>query len=340
MAQYAQTLADYTASGRTYRDTGLKILGAKDSDGCVDDGMTVKQWGNDIDKAAPFPAAAIEVFRLQPVAAAYRIASAYVNLVKDRGGPRFRCLAGAMEQVATMDALRESIILPELPYFREYVRKVRDGELSGWGDNVLLDYIDSLSPGQERTELLLIAQWSQTVNRNVERDVSYLPPFQVATETIRREHDEGIDILIVSGTPETHLRTTWEEHGMLDIVRGVFGRESKKKKDHLVAAMKQGGYDRAIMFGDAQGDNKGRKEANEALGENLIRFYPIRAGLEEQDWQWFNDTFVEPGRVHEYDAAAEAEAIARFEANLKRPWKPKLSEIRPDMKLFEMFPLE
>jgi phosphoglycolate phosphatase-like HAD superfamily hydrolase len=133
--------------------------------------------------------------------------------------------------------------------------------------------------------------------------------------------------MIVSGTPEDHLRETWAQHGLAGSICGVFGRESGKKDVQLIGAMQAAKaqlgrfYDTAIMFGDAPGDEKARRRAAEALGVR-IAFFPIRAGHEEDDWGWFADQIMESGDLDAYTEAVEAERIAAFRENLDRPWRP------------------
>ena len=184
-----------------------------------------------------------------------------------------------------------------------------------------------MSEGEEKTELELVAAWSRKVNEYVSSDCPYIKPYAAAVEAIRAAKDQGIDCMIVSGTPEEHLRETWKQHGLTDCIRGVFGRESGKKDAHLAAAMEKARerfgrpYDTAIMFGDAPGDDKARKKASEKLGVR-IAFMPIRVGFEEEDWRWFLDDFIRPGKVTEYTEEVEAERIKAFRENLNRPWDP------------------
>jgi len=134
--------------------------------------------------------------------------------------------------------------------------------------------------------------------------------------------------MIVSGTPEEHLRETWKQHGLLGSILGVFGRESGKKNDHLNAALNAAErdlgrkYDLTIMFGDAPGDDRARKKAADESGTE-IRFMPIRVVYEQEDWAWFTDTFITPGKVLDYSADVEKERVEMFYANLNRPWKPE-----------------
>ena len=68
-------------------------------------------------------------------------------------------------------------------------------------------------------------------------------------------------------------------------------------------------------------DDKARKKASEKLGVR-IAFMPIRVGFEEEDWRWFLDDFIRPGKVTEYTEEVEAERIKAFRENLNRPWDP------------------
>lgn len=319
-----EKLEDYKPSGNKYRDTDKYVLFGVDSDGCVDKGMRYKHGG-------PFPRAGIEVFKLGAIAEAWRIAWAYVNEIQDRGCPRFKALAYTVDRVREMPLVKEAqangvITVPDLNYHKNYLKNV--AEHKGFGDNVLHDHIESLSGGEEKAELELVSKWSKLVNEYVESDCPYIKPFDKAIKAITLAHREGIDAMIVSGTPETHLRETWKQHGLLDCILGVFGRESGKKNDHLNAAMNAAErdlgrkYDLAIMFGDAPGDDKARKKASDESGVE-VRFMPVRVGYEQEDWEWFIANFMEPGKVLEYTSDVENERIDMFYQNLKRSWRPE-----------------
>ena len=318
-----EKLEDYRASGNTLQGTDSYVLFGIDSDGCVDKGMRYKHGG-------PFPRSGIEKFGLEPIAEAWRIAWAYVNEIEDRGCPRFKALAATVLRAAEMPVVQEAeqngvATVPRLNHLRAYLENVASDK--GYGDNVLTDTIAGLPDGEEKAELQMVAEWSVMVNAYVSTDCPYIKPFANAIDAIKLAKDKGVDCLIVSGTPEEHLRGTWEQHGLTDSILGVFGRESGKKDAHLMAAMNAAKaqlgrmYDVAIMFGDAPGDDKARNKASDALGAR-IGFMPIRVGYEEEDWDWFNSNFLTPGKVADYTEAVEAERIAAFRENLNRPWRP------------------
>ena len=318
-----ERLEDYTPGTAAYRDTGLHVLFGIDSDGCVDKGMRYKHGG-------PFPRAGIECFQLAPIAEAWRIAWAYVNEIEDRGCPRFKALAQVVDRVLEMPVVQEAekngvVRVPRMRHLKAYLEEVAAEK--GYGDNVLVDYLAVLPDGEEKTELELVAEWSRMVNAYVSSDCPYIRPFTNAIEAIKLARNEGIDCMIVSGTPEEHLRETWEQHGLTGSIRGVFGRESGKKDVQLTgtmsAAEKQWGktYDVVIMFGDAPGDDRARKKAAEVAGRP-VRFMPIRVGREEADWAWFAENFLRPGRVHAYTEEVEGERLKEFYKNLDRAWDP------------------
>ena len=323
LPELPEKLDEYTAGEQTYRNTGSHVLFGIDSDGCVDKGMRYKHGG-------PFPRAGIDCFNLAPIAEAWRIAWAYVNEIEDRGCPRFKALAQVVDRALEMPIVREAekngvVTVPRLPFLKAYLENVASEK--GYGDNVLEEYLKDLSDGDEKEELKLVAEWSRTVNANVSTDCPYIAPFPNALAAIKLARTEGIDCMIVSGTPEEHLRETWEQHGLTRAIRGVFGRESGKKDVQLVGAMraaeKQWGntYDIVIMFGDAPGDDRARKKAADIMGVP-VRFMPIRVGFEQEDWTWFSDTFLKPGQVNAYTEAVEQERLKAFYENLNRAWNP------------------
>ncbi len=318
-----ERLEEYRPGSVTYRNTGLRVLFGIDSDGCVDKGMRSKHGG-------PFPRAGIECFGLAPIAEAWRIAWAYVNEIEDRGCPRFKALAQVVDRALEMPVVQEAekngvVRVPRLEHLKAYLENVAAEK--GYGDNVLADYLSALEDGPEKAELAQVAEWSRLVNAYVSSDCPYIPPFPNAIAAIKRAKAEGIDCMIVSGTPEEHLRETWEQHGLTGAIRGVFGRESGKKDVQLVGAVRAAerilgqGYDIVIMFGDAPGDDRARKKAAETAGRP-VRFMPIRVGHEQEDWAWFSQTYLEPGRVQDYDEAAESARLEAFYRNLDRAWNP------------------
>lgn len=326
-----KTLAEYKPSGRMCN--GVYVFFGIDSDGCVDKGMRYKHGG-------PFPRAGIEAFDLQPIAEPWRIAWSYVNEIEKRGCPRFEALATSVDRVLEMPVVQEAeargiVKVPRLEHLKKYNSEVASKK--GWGDNVLQEHLGSIESISDKlaeyNELQKVASWSKLVSHYVDTDCPYIEPFAPAVTAIKLAHDKCIDQIIISGTPETHLRRTWEQHGLIGYIRGVFGRESGKKNDHLVGAMQAAQrdlgrmYDIAIMFGDAPEDNKSRKKAIEEL-KTEIRFMPIRVGYEVEDWQWFIDNFLKPEKVSDYDANVEAERIRMFEENLRRPWNPNVDITR------------
>jgi len=317
---------DYTSSGRSYQtsDRGrMPVFFGIDSDGCVDNGMRYKHGG-------PFPAAVSEYFRMEPVEEQLRLAWTFVNEFEDRGCPRFTALAKAMGRLAEMPSVQEfaasgKISLPDMTHLRAYLNTV--AKERGFGDEVLASYIATLTPGSpEQMALQQVAEWSILVNHKVDTQLPRIPPFPNAVASINTAYEKGVDMMIVSGTPEKHLRREWEHHGLLDKVRGVYGRDTGKKADLLTAAVQASRsmglpYSVAIMFGDAPGDDKERKKASESIGQE-IGFMPIRVGYENADWAWFLENFIGPGEVHKYTGSVEEERVAEFYRNLDREWLP------------------
>mgnify|MGYP000238682269 CR=1 FL=1 len=212
-----ERLEEYRPSGRTYAGTEKYVLFGIDSDGCVDKGMRAKHGG-------PFPRAGIEIFHLEPIDEAWRIAWSYVNEIERRGCPRFEALAAVVDRVLEMPVVKEAeqngvVKVPRLPYLKAYVENVASKR--GYGDNVLKEYIDSLPDGPEKEELELVALWSKTVNKYVASDCPYIPPYEEAVSAIRLAKEKGVDCMIVSGTPEERLRETWKQHGLTDTIRAV-----------------------------------------------------------------------------------------------------------------------
>jgi len=322
-------LADYRATGREYLSTGLRILFALDSDGNVDNGMRYKHGG-------PFPRAGVEKFGLQTVSDEWYNVWCFVNEFYDRGCPRFKALAKMPEFMLSKPEIQEKeaqgvVTIPRLTHLRAYLANVADEK--GYGDNVLAEYIASLQPGEEKDELELVAAWSVRVNDLVPIHCPYIEPFVPAVEAIKLGHSQGIDQMIVSGTPEAHLRETWRQHGLLDCVLGVYGRDSGKKDVHIVTAARNAAaagvpYDLIVMFGDAPGDDKKRQAAGETLDGVRVAFVPVRVGYEVEDWNWWSDDFLKPGNVSGYSEATEAKRVEAFYDNLKVEWDPTVDTTR------------
>jgi phosphoglycolate phosphatase-like HAD superfamily hydrolase len=318
----------YKPSGRLYNGRHRVLFGI-DSDGCVDLGMRKKHTN-----PGPFALAGIEIFGLQAIEHCWRIAWTYLNEFKDRGCPRFAALAQTvdyalqMPEVQAQEELR-NVEVPRFSRLKRYVENIL--KTKGAGDNVLEEYLESIQgDGAKRNEWIELSRvkgWSKRVNKLVDELCPYIPPFPEAVEAIKQAHSKGIDIMIVSGTPEAHLRRQWEDHGLSKMVQGVYGRDTANKSILLQAAVmkaqQQGHpYDKVIMFGDAPGDFYAKEKAARASGKEM-NFFPIRAGHEEEGWKNFSVFFLGEGMdVMGYGADYEGPHVEKFFANLDIPFDP------------------
>jgi len=279
-----------------------------DSDGCVFDTMGIKQ-------RECFCPWMIGCFGLQPVAQAARECKEFADLFsRTRGGNRHKTLKRILaELLPTHPMVRErDFKVPQLPHYFAWV----DDAESLLSNDGLKDAIARESNTEAKKELEQVLQWSERVNRTIEKIVKDMPPFPYVRETLEKISPLA-DIIVVSSTPYEALRREWEEHDIAKYAGVIAGQEMGTKKEHLaLAAGDKYEPDNVLIIGDAPGDMKAAR-ANSAL------FYPINPGSEIESWQRLHDEAFERFINGRYAGSYEKKLIAEFDECLPEvpPWK-------------------
>ncbi|MCL6501294.1 MAG: HAD family hydrolase [Pirellulales bacterium] len=271
-----------------------------DSDGCAFDTMEVKH------KECFIPNT-INSYNLQGVSKYAREVAEFVNLYsKSRGINRFPALIETLERLGRRPEVRARGVQVRVPPgLAAWVR--RETKLAN----------PALQREVEATgdpDLAQALAWSVAVNEAVARIVRGVPPFPFVRESLMRLA-ECADLVVVSATPSEALRREWEEHNLAGYVRLICGQEVGTKKECLAAA-RQYGPGKALMIGDAPGD----QQAAAAAG---CLFFPIIPGAEEQSWQRFFEEGIERFLAGTFTEAYQRELAAEFDRALPDtpPWE-------------------
>jgi phosphoglycolate phosphatase-like HAD superfamily hydrolase len=271
-----------------------------DSDGCAFDTMEVKH------KECFIPNT-INSYNLQGVSKYAREVAEFVNLYsKSRGINRFPALIETLERLGRRPEVRaRGVPVRVPPGLAAWVR--RETKLAN----------PALQREVEATgdpDLAQALAWSVAVNEAVARIVRGVPPFPFVRESLMRLA-ECADLVVVSATPGEALRREWEEHNLAGYVRLICGQEVGTKKECLAAA-RQYGPGKALMIGDAPGD----QQAAAATG---CLFFPIIPGAEEQSWRRFFEEGLERFLRGTFTEQYQRELAAEFDRALPDtpPWE-------------------
>lgn len=258
------------------------LLVGIDSDGCVFDTMELKH------KECFIPEL-IHHYGLQGVSKYAREAAEFVNLYsKSRGVNRFPALVEELDWLRRRPEVRaRGVAIPQVEGLRQWIASE-----TRLGNPALKQAVAATGDADLRQALA----WSEAVNRSIARMVHGVPPFPGVRAALERFADVA-DMLVVSATPNEALTAEWTEHGLIGHVAAVCGQESGSKRETLAAASKRYDRGKALMIGDAPGDQK----AAEVTG---CWFFPIHPGDEEASWQRLLDEgidrFVEGRFTEEY----------------------------------------
>lgn len=237
---------------------------AVDSDGCVFDSMRIKH-------ESCFTPRLIEIWNLQDLRETVTKQALHLNLYsKHRGENRFRVLLKLFERLRDEPLFRNSTVADlDLAPLRSWIHS--GAELSTGS----LEKAIAQDPAPVLRDAL---RWSLAVNR----DVAALPParpFPQAVEALREAHDL-CQIRVVSSANREALRREWTEAGLIDFVHELNGQEQGSKEAVLRRATREFDRGRILMAGDAPADQRAAESAG-------VLFFSIRAGWEEQDWNYF-----------------------------------------------------
>ena len=273
-----------------------------DSDGCVFDTMEIKQ-------KQCFHKLIVAHWHLEPIEKHVREAAEFVNLYsKYRGQNRFPCLLRSINLLRDRPEVMATGI--KLPEFNSLKKFIDSGMPMG-------------NPALEKTvqetndpELASILAWSKAVNKDIEKTVTDVPPYQWVVKSLKKVNAHS-DAICVSQTPTEALIREWQHHHLMEYVQVIAGQELGTKTEHLRLAT-SGRYlpDNILMIGDAPGDFK-------AAQGNQAHFYPINPGHETESWERFYTEAYDKFLRHEYDGPYETALMAEFEKLLPDtpPWK-------------------
>lgn len=271
-----------------------------DSDGCTFDTMEVKH------KECFIPNT-INSYNLQGVSKYAREVAEFVNLYsKSRGINRFPALIETLERLSRRPEVKARGVNVRVP-----------AGLAAWVQRETKLANPALKKEVEATgdpDLAQALEWSVAVNEAVARIVRGVPPFPFVRESLQRLAEHA-DLMVVSATPGEALRREWEEHDLARYVRLICGQEVGTKKECLAVA-RQYGPGRALMIGDAPGDQQ-------AAMANGCLFFPIVPGSEEQSWQRFFTEGIERFLSGTFTEAYQQELVAEFDRALPDvpPWE-------------------
>lgn len=326
MSKYATTFGQFRPSDRTAK--GKKVVFFEDIDGCVDPGMLKHEDG--------FGTASIQHYRLQMVTELAKHAWMYVNCYSlDRGITRFKALYKwadlLRETLKDSDLVREGVIqIPEFKFLKRWANTTEKYSPEALDAYIRKgDFSEILQQGDKENdahyELVDVLQWSNRVNSLVNATVENIKAFPNAAKSIKTAYEQGVDLIAVSGTPETHVIAQLTEYGLIDYFIAIFAQQAGKKRDAIRAVLESKKYDISCMFGDAPEDNAQRQKANSELSGNengSCRMYFIKAGKEDECWRYFNEIVLEKLVVGAWPAEEESRLVQEATRNLDRLWVP------------------
>ncbi|GIX06342.1 MAG: hypothetical protein KatS3mg115_0745 [Candidatus Poribacteria bacterium] len=292
----------------SYRVGGKKVGFGIDLDGCIDMGMEKH--------CLAFGVATCIHYGMQPIQNVALKAWMYANFYSlSRGITRFKALYLWADIVRETRAARSlGLTVPQFKYLRRWTEIT-----SAFSPEALRSYLDrgDLSavldagddPEDARAELEDVLAWSDAVNARVPEATAHMTAFPNAVRFIQDAYQQGVDIAIVSGTPEDHVKHQVEAYGISGCLEALWAQQAGKKHHALVTMMvgavsdreiqeaieqerpllesRPAQYDVLVMVGDAPQDNRERIRANLALSgreDEPIRMFLIPVEEENDAW--------------------------------------------------------
>lgn len=283
-----------------------KYLVCVDSDGCAMDTMNSKH-------AQCFGPAMIQVWGLQERREEAQRCWDRVNLFSEtRGINRFLALCMVLqellgEQETGMETHEPCEAMEGFEELRAWTRQTK--ELS-------LKSLQEWTNDHDVECCRRACRWSALVNEKI----AAMPregnkAFAGVAQALTGAHEKA-DIAVVSSANRAAVEEEWEREGLLPSVDVLLTQENGSKKD-CIRRLLESGYEKdcVLMVGDAPGDIKAAKD-------NGVWFYPILAGREEESWQSFEKSALEPLLAGRYgDVSGQEELLWRNLEELSRGYR-------------------
>ncbi|HBF34150.1 TPA: haloacid dehalogenase [Candidatus Sumerlaeota bacterium] len=272
-----------------------------DSDGCVMDTMDLKQQ-------ECFVPNIIKYFHLQAVSRYAREAVEFINLHSHwRGTNRFPALILMLDLLCERPEVKKrGVAIPRLESLRRWLKTEKR-----LGNPSLAEAVQTTGDA----ELQLVLDWSVAINKDIAEMANGLEPFPGTKECVTSAAERA-DVAVVSQTGLEALEREWDEHGMVHLVRALYGQECGSKSEHLHMAT-HGKYEvgRVLMVGDALGDR-------DAAQNNGALFFPILPAREEESWQQLREEGLERFFNGTFAGDYQAKLLQKFETMLPTvpPW--------------------
>ncbi len=272
-----------------------------DSDGCVFDTMEIKQ------KRCIQPRI-VSHWKLEPVRKYVLETAEFVNLYSRwRGTHRFKALLLVFDFLKERpEVMNSGIKTPDLVELRKFVESGRPlGNAS-----LAAEMASAANP-----ELSSVLEWSNSVNKDIERIAAGVPPFPQALKGLARIQANS-DCVCVSQTPRKTLLREWQAHGIDNRVSLITGQEAGTKESQIkTASGNKYGKNRILVIGDSPGD----LAAAESCGSC---FFPIEPARENKSWRFFCEEAYERFLSGNYTPQFQQKLVDRFKEMLpsQPPW--------------------
>lgn len=267
------------------------LLFCVDSDGCAMDTMDIKHF-------RCFGPCMVEEWGLTEWQEAILERWNEINLyTMTRGINRFKGLAKALKEVdATYCQIEEVDVLVK------------------WAEESPELYNRALEKAIEEQDSIALRKalsWSEKVNERInELPFEDKKPFDGVKEALEYAHRYG-DVAIVSSANRQAVVEEWELYGLLDYVDIILAQDVGSKAFCIQELLKKGyGKEKALMVGDAPGDN-------DAAKKNGVYYYPILVRHEKESWNEFVEQAVEKLVDGSYGGAYQEQKETEFLNNLK-----------------------
>lgn len=267
-----------------------KYLVCIDSDGCAIDSMNSKH-------IQCFGPALVSVWHLEECQKQVLKRWNEINLFSaTRGINRFKGLALMLQETKTDDLAKQ------IREFAEWT--MHAPELSN-------DALQAMCTGSaaQNPVFTKALKWSLSVNTRI-KALPISAPFPSVPACLE-EISRFADIAVVSSANREAIMEEWRQGGLASYVCRFFF-QSDGSKSQCISDMIRMGYspDHILMVGDAPGDYA-------AAAENLVWFYPILAGKEDNSWKTLKDGYLRQFLHNEFQKQLQQDLVNMMKENLQ-----------------------